>query len=348
MLLTHDHVTAGHPGHDETIKKAKKLQQWQGMNKWITEYIKGCATCQQNKIMTHRTKTLLYRINTEPGMLPFKHVAMDLIMGLPKHNGKDVILTIIDHGCLQAAVFLPCTTTITGPGITQLYMDHIYKWFGLPNKVISDCDPRFTSHFSKSLAHHLGVNQNLSSAFHPQTDGISERKNQWVEQYLRLVTSTSPEDWTHWLTIATAIHNNRQNKTTGLLPNQILLGYELTLHPEEGTPSNNEATETRVQSVIRKREQAIDAINQTTQTKQTLTSQYKLEDQVWLEATYLKICHQKTKLKPKQYRPFRIIKEISPVAYQLKLPMAWGIHDVFHASLLLPYCETTAHGPNFS
>jgi hypothetical protein len=87
------------------------------------------------------------------------------------------------------------------------------------------------------------------------------------------------------------------------------------LHPKEGTPSNNEAMETRVQSVMKKREQAIDAINQTARTKQTLTSQYKLGDQVWLEATHLKICHQKTKLKPKWYRPFRIIKEVSPVAY---------------------------------
>jgi hypothetical protein len=99
---------------------------------------------------------------------------------------------------------------------------------------------------------------------------------------------------------------------------------------------------------MEKRAQAIDAINQTTRTKQALMSQYKLEEQVWLEATHLKICHQKTKLKPKQYGPFRVIKEISPVAYQLKLPVAWGIHDVFHASLLSPYHKTTAHGPNFS
>jgi hypothetical protein len=100
-------------------------------------------------------------------MLPFKQVMMDLITGLPKHNGKDVILTIVDHGCSRAAIFLPCATTITGPGIAQLYMDHVYKWFGLPDKVISDRDPRFMSHFGKGLARHLGINQNLSSAFHP-------------------------------------------------------------------------------------------------------------------------------------------------------------------------------------
>jgi hypothetical protein len=97
-----------------------------------------------------------------------------------------------------------------------------------------------------------------------------------------------------------------------------------------------------------KRAQAIDAINQMAQSGQTMTSQYKQGEQVWLEATHLKIRHQKTKLKPKRYGPFKIIKEISPVAYQLRLPMAWGIHNVFHASLLLPYHEMTAHGPNFS
>jgi hypothetical protein len=97
-----------------------------------------------------------------------------------------------------------------------------------------------------------------------------------------------------------------------------------------------------------KRAQAIDAINQMARSGQTMTSQYKQGEQVWLEATHLKICHQKTKLKPKRYGPFKIIKEISPVAYQLRLPMAWGIHNVFHALLLSPYHETTAHGPNFS
>jgi hypothetical protein len=79
-----------------------------------------------------------------------------------------------------------------------------------------------------------------------------------------------------------------------------------------------------------------------------MTSQYKQGEQVWLEATHLKIHHQKTKLKAKRYGPFKIIKEISPVVYQLRLLVAWGIHDIFHASLLSPYHETTAHGPNFS
>jgi hypothetical protein len=151
MTLVHDHRTAGHPGRDKTIRKAKQHKQWPGMNQWIADYVKGCATCQQNKIITRKKRTPMYQITTEPNTLPFQQVAMDLITGLPRHNGKDAILTIVDHGCSRAAIFLPCDTTITGPGIAQLYLNHVYKWFGLPKKVISDRDPRFTSHFGKSL-----------------------------------------------------------------------------------------------------------------------------------------------------------------------------------------------------
>jgi hypothetical protein len=94
------------------------------------------------------------------------------------------------------AIFLPCSTTITGPRIAQLYHDHVFRWFGLLTKIISDRDPRFTSHFSKALTMRLGIEQNISTAFHPQMDRLLERKNQWLEQYLRLVMLAAPEDWT--------------------------------------------------------------------------------------------------------------------------------------------------------
>ena len=244
MSKIHDHPLAGHPGWDKTIRKTKQQVEWQWMNTWIADYVKGCATCQQNKIQTHKKKTPTYAIITQENALPFQQVAMDLITGLPTHKGKDAILTIVYHGCSRTAVFLPCSTTITGEGIAQLYLDNVYRWFGILNKLITDRDPQFTSHFGRALAKKLQINQNLSMAFHPQTDGISERKNQWIEQYLHLVTLASPEDWTHWLSIATTIHNNCQNTTTGLSPNQMLLGYEIRLAPSEMLPSLNEAAQT--------------------------------------------------------------------------------------------------------
>jgi hypothetical protein len=144
------------------------------MNEWIAQYVKGCAKCQQNKNLTKRMKVPLYRIPTPTDALPFQIVAMDLITQLPTSNRYDAILTIVDHGCTRAAVFLPCKTTVTGQEIVKLYYDNVYQWFGLPSKVISNRDPRFTSLFAKALAQQLGIKQNMSSAFHPQTDRLSE------------------------------------------------------------------------------------------------------------------------------------------------------------------------------
>jgi len=214
--------------------------------------------------------------------------------------------------------------------------------------MISDRDPRFTSHFGKALTDKLGISHNLSMAFHPQTDGLSKRKNQWVEQYLRLVTSMDPKGWVDWIALATAVHNNRVNVTTRLSPNQILLRYNPILNVEESLRTTNNLVELRSEAMNQNCRNAIWALNKSSDQNGPPPSQYSPGQQVWLDATHLKLPHQKVKLTPKRLGPFKILKEISPVAYRLALPANWRIHDVFHASLLNPYHETKAHGPNFT
>src|SRR5712671_4162745 len=347
LQLLHDAPTAGHPGRDETFTQVSHSYWWPGMRTWITDYVAGCAVCQQNKNVTHRTRTPLYRIPTTEDALPFEQVALDLITGLPPNGPYDSILTIVDHGCSRAAVFLPCATTITGPGVAQLYFDNVYRWFGLPSKVISDWDPRFTSHFGRALANKIGAKQNLSTAFHPQTDGLSERKNQWVEQYLRLVANAQQGDWSRWLTVASAVHNDHVNATLGTTPTEVLLGYRPTLHPDRKTETNNQAVEQRLETMAQRRAQAIAAINKVADKGIIPVERFKVGDQVWLEASHLKLPYHTPKLAPRRQGPFRVNKVISPVAYQLALPLSWGIHNVFHTALLLPYKETATHGPNF-
>lgn len=306
------------------------------MKKTVTEYVKGCTICQQSKILTHCPKTLSYKIPTTLNARPFQRVSMDLITGLPPHQGYDAILTIINQGCSRAAMFLPYATTITGPGIVQLYLDHVYRWFGIPDKIISDRDPRFTSHFSVALAKKLGIKQNLSSAFHPQTDGLSERKNQWIEQYLRIITAQHPQDWTTWLACATAVHNNQQNATTQLAPSQILLEIEPRLVPTAEQATGNQYTEEQVSRMMQYRQSAIDALQCAAEAPPNFHAAYREGDQVWLEATHLKLPYQATKLNPKRYGPFPIEKVLSPAAYWLTLPNNWRIHNTFHASLYRP------------
>jgi hypothetical protein len=223
----------------------------------------------------------------------------------------------------------------------------VYRWFGLPRKIISDRDPRFTSHFGRALAKELGIQQNLSTAFHPQTDGLSEQKNQWIEQYLRLITANQ-EEWSNWLPLATLAHNNTANSTTGFAPSQLLVGWEPRMTLEQAELSNNQTVEQITTSLRNNRILAIQALNRTANKNPIPDARWKQGQMVWLEAKNLSLPYGTIKLAPRRHGPFHIIKVVSPVAYQLELPLQWNIHPVFHASLLTPYVETDSHGPNFS
>jgi len=109
---------------------------------------------------------------------------MDFIVKLPESNGHDMILTLTDHDCMKAAIFLPYKETIDSEGVAQLYTTHIFPHYGIPQKIILDRDTRFTFNFSKELSRILGIKQNISTAYHPQMDGKSKCTNQSLEQYL--------------------------------------------------------------------------------------------------------------------------------------------------------------------
>ena len=121
------------------------------MKEFAEDYVRGCAVCQENKPCTTHQKAPLQLITPDPHSGPFQMVAMDLIMDLPKLNGFNAVLTIIDHSCSKAAKFIPCTTNITGEGVAGLYLQHLVPWFGIPCKIISNRDPQFVSHFTMEL-----------------------------------------------------------------------------------------------------------------------------------------------------------------------------------------------------
>ena len=204
----HDHPLTEHPGIVNTIHLLSQTYQGKEMKDFAEEYVRGCATCQQNKPHTTHQKAPLQPITMDPHSGPFQMVAMDLITDLPESRGFNAVLTIIDHGCLKVAKFIPCKTTITGQEVAALYLQHLVLWFGIPRKIISDHDPRFISHFTKELCHLLHIQRNVSTAFHPRTDGTSEWANQWLEQYLRIWTADDQTTWAQFLSLAEFIHNS--------------------------------------------------------------------------------------------------------------------------------------------
>jgi Integrase zinc binding domain len=297
MLEWHNFPTAGHPRRDETTRRVTRMFHWPGAKHWITDYIKGCSVCQQNKNLTHRQWTPQYRIPVLVDAKPFQQV------GLSKSRGYDAILTIVDHGCSRGAIFLPCTTMITGPQIAKLYLDNVFQWFGLPQRIISDWDLRFTSHFGQAITAELVISQNLSTAFHPQTDGLSEWKNQWIEQYLRLIAANQDE-WSRWLPIATLVHNNSVNSTTGLAPSQLLIGWEPPITQNQIHETNNQMAKQMAEQLDGSRQLAIQVLNRTANTKGIPELQYRMGQKVWLEAKNLPLQYGSPKLTPRHHGPF--------------------------------------------
>src|SRR6266481_7265993 len=195
------------------------------MREDISAYVQGCATCQANKNFPGNPKPPLFPIKTTPNTLPFKTITLDFITKLPESDGYDTILTIVDHDCSKAAFFIPCNETIDAVGVAALYAKTVLPHYGLPQRVISDRDPRFTAAFTRDLCKILGVEQNISSAYHPQTDGQSERANQWVEQYVRMFTKHEQNNWAELLPIAQYTHNSWPSATTKKAPYELILGY---------------------------------------------------------------------------------------------------------------------------
>ncbi len=134
----HDPPSMGHPGIANTYTLTRRDYWWPQMKKDIEEYVKGCALCQANKINTHHQKPHLVPITTNTEAEPFEVIAMDFIVKLPESQGYDTILTITDHDCSKAAIFIPCNKTITAEGVVNLIIKHVFPHYGFPRQIISD------------------------------------------------------------------------------------------------------------------------------------------------------------------------------------------------------------------
>ena len=284
----HDSPVYGHPGIKRTAELVARYYWWPGMNYDIKEYVKGCAECQRHKINTRPIRAPIQPIYPKPEAMPFETVTLDFITKLPTSQGYDTILTVTDHDCSKASIFIPCNEEITGEGTAKLYARHVFLRFGLPSKVISDRDPRFAGKFMRELCKILGIEQNISTAYHPRTNGQSERMNQWLEQYLRFWTNEQQNNWSDYLPIAEFVHNNWPNETTRESPFAILMGYNPRADWID-RPSPIPQVQLRLQQMgmIRQKAQELMIKAQKSWVKHKETPKFKKGDLVWLEGRNL-------------------------------------------------------------
>jgi len=140
----HDHPTAGHPGRFKTEELVKRDYWWPGLGAYVRKYVDGCSLCQQMKADTHPVTPPLVPIPSD-ATVPFASLSVDLIMDLPPSGGFDSIMVVVDHGLMKGVIITPCLKTITSEGVAKLFFKHVYRRFGLYDKIISDRGPQFIS-----------------------------------------------------------------------------------------------------------------------------------------------------------------------------------------------------------
>ena len=346
ISLYHDSPTAGHPGISNTTWAIAWDFWWPAMKKDVTEYIKGCTMCQTRKNQPNQPKPPLFPISSDMYSTPFTSIAMDFIVKLPLSDSYDTILTVTDTFS-KASIFIPCNETVNAEQTAKLYATYVLPHYRLPHCIISDRDPQFTSVFSRELCRILGISQNISTAYHPQTDGQSEHTNQRLEQYLRIFINYHQQNWASLLPLMQYTLNAWPNVTTKKAPFELILGHIPRVH-QTARPFKSPSIETQFQQLKQAREEAKEALRRATNiTLPTCFEPYQKGDQVWLEGRNLHTTHPSSKLAPRHYRPFTITRVMSCTSYQLKLPPQWKLHDVFHATLLTPYKEMTLNGQSY-
>ena len=347
----HDHETAGHPGELGTYNAIRQHYWWPGLRTFVKNYVQGCGICQQFKIDRSPSKPAYIPTEGARSLRPFANCSMDLITDLPLADGFDSILVVVDQGLSKGVILLPCNKTITSEDTARLLLENLYKRFGLPDKIISDRGPQFASKAFKELLKLLGIKSALSTAYHPQTDGTTERVNQEIEAYLSIYCASHPEEWPQALHTMEFTHNNRRHADRLQTPFELMFGESPIAIPLSFESTKYPNMEERMKTLQRNREEALAAHelarSRMADRRKSSFIPFKNGDKVWLDSRNLKTTYHK-KMKPKREGPFTITEVLGPVTYRLKLPTTWRIHDVFHAALLRPYKENEIYGQNFT
>lgn len=335
----HDSLPAGHLGYKKTLARIRPYYYWPHLPKDIKEYTSSCLVCTRNKNRPQKQKGLLNPLPIPEG--PWQSLSMDYITQLPPSEDYDAILVIVDRFSKEAT-FCPCTSSVTASETAKMFIKYVFPHHGVPRDIVSDRGPQFTSVFWRELMTSLGVTSLYSTAYHPQTDGQTERTNQTLEQYLRCFINDIQDNWADLLPIAQFSYNSASHSSIGMSPLQANLGYNPTFMP---SLTNN----FRCQSA----EELAILINQTQfALKENLAlaqERYKHHydkkkspqdpifpgDQVFLASRNLPVILGSRKFRPRYIGPYQVLETIGKAAFRLQLPSHFKIHNVFHVSLLL-------------
>jgi transposase InsO family protein len=218
----HDSALGGHSGAPVSYRRIKQLFYWKGMKQAIHRFVQTCSICQQAKPDRLKSPGLLSPLPAPPHA--WHTVSLDFIEGLPQSANMNCILMIVDKFS-QYSHFLALAHPFTAVKVARLFLDQGYRLHGMPFTIVSDRDRIFTSQFWQQLFSLTGTKLSMSSAYHPQTDGQTERVNPCIETYLRCFVHTCPGKWFQWLPVAEFWYNTNIHSSLGTSPFEVLYGY---------------------------------------------------------------------------------------------------------------------------
>jgi hypothetical protein len=312
------------------------------MHKQVKDYVRTCPVCQKNKAEHLPYPGLLEQLPV-PDMA-WTHISMDFVEGLPKSNDKDVILVVVDR-FTKYAHFLSLSHPFTVQDVINLFIDNVFKLHGPPAVIVTDRDRIFTSNLWQALFKSMDIKLHLSSAYHPETDGQTERVNQCLENYLRCMCFATPKKWHSWLSLAEWWYNSSYHTSLNMTPFQALYGFPPPMVAEVVLP---DCADDKAKEILQNRQLAQqvikDNLNKAQSRIKAQADKHRSERVLEVgDMVYLKIqpyrhtslsLHRSLKLHSKFYGPFRVLEKIGKVAYKLLLPNGCLLHPVFHVSQL--------------
>jgi len=337
----HDSLVAGHFGQEKTIEIVTRDFYWKKVADWIRDYVGSCDECQHSKSPRHAKYGLLQPL--EVPYAAWSSISTDFIAQLPESQGKTQIMVVVDR-FTKMPHFIGLHENATAKDVADTFLREVWKIQGLPTEIISDMDVKFSGEFWESLCKMLGVKRRMSTAYHPQNDGQTERTNQVLEGYLRTFVNYDQNDWYQLLPLAEHADNNSATNAHKMTP--FFANY--VFHPQTEWMKEREAHNPGATLYAHWIQDIHGQAKQTLENTRELMKKYydrkateqpsiEVGDLVMLNAKNIRTKRPSKKLSPKLYGPFKVLEKKGSRAYKLEISPRWKIHPVFHVSLLEPY-----------